>query len=152
MSDEWIMTWGYIGLFVVTFVSSSLAPLVSQPLLFAMERLGFNVQVILLVATAGNYAGSLTTYLIGRYGGGKLLEKYVRPDPNRLEQAKMLFQKWGVPILFLSWIPIIGDALVFASGLFTTRLLPFTLWVASGKWFHFAIGMGIFQVVIDRFS
>ena len=147
MSDEFIITWGYIGLFAATFVSSSLAPLITQPLLFAMERLGYNVWGILAVATAGNYFGSLTTYGIGRYGGNKVLEKYVRPNPERHARATTLFKKWGVPILFFSWIPLIGDALVFASGVFKTRLWRFSLWLLPGKWLHFAVGMGIFQAV-----
>lgn len=148
MSEQIIVNWGYFGLFVVTFISSSLAPLTSQPLLFAMERLGYNVWGILLVATLGNYCGSLTTYYIGRYGGSKLLEKYVKPSPKRMSQAETLFAKWGVPILFFSWVPLVGDALVFVSGIFKVRLWAWTLWVGSGKWLHFAVGMGIFQWVV----
>ena len=47
-----ILQFGYLGLFVITFLSASVLPLASEAVVIAMPALGFNVWLILIVATA----------------------------------------------------------------------------------------------------
>ena len=65
-----------------------------------------SVGAALVVATLGNTLGGLSTYLIGRL------------VPDRQKDAKMLgwLRRWGAPVLLLSWVPLIGDALCLAAG------------------------------------
>ena len=147
MTETFIQTWGYVGLLIVTFLSSSVVPLASEFVLLGMQRMGFNVWGILTVATIGNYFGSLTTYLIGRFGGAPLLAKYVQPSPKRMERAKALYDRWGGPVLFFSFVPIIGDALTFLVGVLKGNLRVFTFWVALGKFARFAVVLGGGQIL-----
>lgn len=151
MNEAFVETWGYIGLFVVTFLSSSVVPLTSEVLLILMQRMGYNVWWVLGVATVGNYCGSLTTYGIGRFGGSRLLEKYVHPKPERMARARQLYARYGGPILFFSFIPIIGDALTFVAGVLQGNLWTFTFWVALGKWVRFAVVLGLAGWLLDIF-
>ena len=151
-SDQFIQTWSYIALFVVTFLSSSVVPLTSEFLLIAMQRLGYNVWLILFVASTGNFFGSLTTYWIGRYGGSRLMEKWIRPKPANLARAQSLYDKWGGPILFFSWIPSIGDALTFIAGVLKGDLRTFTFWVFLGKWVRFAVVLGLVSLIMSGFT
>ena len=41
--------------------------------------------------------------------------------------------RWGRPVLILSWVPLIGDALVAAAGVARMPLVPFSFWVILGK-------------------
>lgn len=147
---DWFLTWGYIGLFIVTFLSSSVVPMTSELVLIAMQRVGYNTWGILIVATAGNYFGSLTTYFIGKYGAGPLITRLAEPNPKRRRQAENLYKKWGEPILFFSWVPIIGDALTMISGILHGNLWVFTFWVALGKFVRFAAVLGGYHWLTTR--
>jgi membrane protein YqaA with SNARE-associated domain len=48
-----------------------------------------------------------------------------------------MYQKWGSPILFFTWIPIIGDPLTVVAGVFKLNLYIFIFWVVLGKAFRY---------------
>ena len=151
MSD-WLLTWGYVGLFIVCFLSSSVVPMTSEFLLIAMQQTGYNVWLILIVASTGNYFGSLTSYFVGKYGANYVLSRYFEPSPKRREQATQLYNRWGAPILFFSWVPLIGDALTMISGILHGNLWVFTFWVALGKFVRFAAVLKGFEIILDWMS
>ena len=62
---EALLDWGYIGLFVGSFVAATVVPFSSDVLLVGMLAAGGNVWLSVLVATVGNWAGGLTSYWIG---------------------------------------------------------------------------------------
>ena len=67
----------------------------------------------MLVATAGNYLGACTTYWRARYAaerGG------ARATRRAGERRRALIARYGPPALLLSWVPLIGDALVALAG------------------------------------
>ncbi len=41
--------------------------------------------------------------------------------------------RYGAPALLLSWVPLIGDAIVAAAGLARMRWWPFAGWTVVGK-------------------
>lgn len=59
---EALLDWGYIGLFVGSFVAATVVPFSSDVLLVGMLAAGGNVWLSVLVATVGNWAGGLTSY------------------------------------------------------------------------------------------
>ncbi len=81
------------------------------------------------MATLGNYLGACTTYVIGR-GVRRRLEAARRPAQER---AARLVATYGAPALLLSWVPVIGDAIVLAAGIAGTRFASFSLWAIAGK-------------------
>lgn len=44
-----------------------------------------------------------------------------------------LLDRYGRPALLLSWVPIVGDAIVAAAGVVKVPFAPFSLWVIIGK-------------------
>jgi membrane protein YqaA with SNARE-associated domain len=98
-----------------------------------MPALGYKIWPILIFATTGNYLGALTNYYMGKWGSGFLFTRYIQIEPEKLQQAQCLFGRWGTPILFLSWVPIIGDPLTIVGGLLNVDLRLFTFWVVLGK-------------------
>jgi len=130
---------GYGSLFVLSFLASSLIPLGSEWLLVMMLIKGYPPLATVLSATAGNCLGALTTYLIGIHGGSWLITRVLRVSEEQQERACNQYRRYGVYSLFFSWLPIIGDPLCLVGGMMRTGIWPFTLLVASGKLFRYAV-------------
>ena len=116
-------------LFAWSFAASTILPLSSEvPLALAVRRSG-GWLVPVLVATAGNYLGACTTYWLARYATDR-----AAPAPSRrLANASRLISRYGAPALLLSWVPLIGDALVALAGVAHMPFVPFSFWTIAGK-------------------
>jgi len=99
------------ALFAASFVAATLFPLPSE------------VALGVTIATLGNTAGGMTTYLIGR-----LL-------PNRQLDARaiQILHRWGAPAAFFAWLPVVGDALSAAAGWLRVNWLAALVFMAAGR-------------------
>lgn len=111
-------------LFISSFLAATLLPGGSE-MVFGALLLSETVSLTsaLAVATLGNTLGGLSTYLIGRL------------VPDRKADAKMIswLRRWGAPVLLLSWLPLVGDALCLAAGWLRVNLLWSSVFIAIGK-------------------
>ena len=111
-------------LFVSSFLAATLLPGGSE-VVFGALLLSDTVTLGLALATAtlGNTLGGLSTYLIGRL------------VPDRKTDARMIrwLRRWGSPVLLLSWLPLVGDALCLAAGWLRVHVVYATLFIAAGK-------------------
>lgn len=139
MVHEWLNQPGYLTLFMVSFLASTLLPLGSEWLLVMMLISGYEPVSTVVVATAGNYLGAVTTYLIGMYGGIWLVEKVLRVSPEQQERARSHYRRYGVFSLLFSWLPIVGDPLCMVGGVLRINFWLFTLLVASGKFVRYSV-------------
>jgi membrane protein YqaA with SNARE-associated domain len=121
----------YAKLAVWSFLAATILPLGSEPALFAMVARGYRAAPVIAVATAANYLGACTTYWIGRAAASARAAR--QGSGARERRAAALVRKWGQPVLILSWVPLIGDALVAAAGVARMPLGPFSFWVILGK-------------------
>ena len=120
---------GLAGLFLASFLSATLLPGGSEAVLLAVVlRHPDQVSAALLLATAGNTLGGMTTY-----GMGRLIPTHLAPLKSAMVARR------GAPILLLAWVPIIGDALCAAAGWLRLPLLACTLWMAAGKAARYAL-------------
>ena len=139
MMHDWLNQPGYVTLFMVSFLASTLLPLGSELLLVMMLASGYEPLTSVAIATAGNYLGALTTYLIGMYGGRWLVVKVLRVSPEQQERARNHYRRYGVFSLLFSWLPIAGDPLCLVAGVLRINFWLFTLLVASGKFVRYAV-------------
>jgi membrane protein YqaA with SNARE-associated domain len=139
MMHDWLNQPGYITLFTVSFLASTLLPLGSEWLLVMMLASGYNPMPTVAVATAGNCLGAVTTYLIGMYGGNWLIEKVLRVSPEQQERARIHYHRFGVYSLLFSWVPIVGDPLCLVAGVLRINFGLFSLLVAIGKVVRYSI-------------
>ena len=116
-------------LFAWSFAAATILPLSSEvPLVFAVRRSG-GWMVPVAVATAGNYLGACTTYLLARY-----VTDRAKPVPSRrTAHASALIARYGPPALLLSWVPLIGDVLVVLAGIAHMPFVRFSIWTLIGK-------------------
>ena len=121
--------WSYLTLFGWSFAAATVLPLGSEPALVYLVARGFPLAAVIAVATLGNYLGACTTYAIGRGLRKRLETSHRTPNPR----ASRLVAEYGAPALVLSWVPVIGDAIVAAAGVAGTPFGRFSFWTVVGK-------------------
>jgi membrane protein YqaA with SNARE-associated domain len=121
----------YLTLFAWSFLAATLLPLGSEPALVALVLEGYPIGPLVAVATAGNYLGACTTYWIGRRAAEALASRHAASP--RSDRAASLVRRFGQPVMILSWVPLIGDALVAAAGAVRMPFWAFSFWVLLGK-------------------
>ncbi len=129
----WLISNGYIYLFLWSFLAATLVPVGSEWLLAALVIKSYNPLFLLGIATTGNVLGALSTYAIGFYGGDRLTRNILRLKPETIEKAHGAFMKYGVWSLFFSWLPFIGDGLCLVGGTLKVPMVWFFPLVFTGK-------------------
>ncbi len=121
-------------LFFSALVAATFLPAQSELVLLALHaRGGHAVATLLVVATIGNVLGSCVNYGIGRWLVHFSGRRWFPVQPQAMERAGRIYQRFGVWTLLFSWVPVIGDPLTLAAGIFRTRFALFLLLVTTGK-------------------
>ena len=123
-------------LFFWSFLAATIFPVGSEPALVALTRSGGRLPLLLLVATAGNYLGACTTYGLARLAAEKAA---TRLESKSGQRAVRLLDRYGRPALLLSWVPLVGDAIVAAAGVVKIPFGSVSLWVIVGKAARYAV-------------
>ncbi len=139
MLHDWLNQTGYVSLFFMSFLASTLLPLGSEWLLVMMLVGGYEPLSTVAVATIGNYLGAVVTYLVGIWGGSWLIEKVLRVSPHQQQRARDSYNRFGVYSLLFSWLPVVGDSLCLVGGMLKVNFGFFSLLVAVGKFARYAI-------------
>jgi len=127
----------FVTLFLVAFASATLLPLGSEALFLYDMTQTPHLLGLWFVATLGNTLGSFVNYLLGLKGGAYLLRRgYL--SKRRFKVAKEHFRRYGVWILLLAWVPIVGDPLTFMAGVLRYGYGKFLLLVALSKGLRYA--------------
>ena len=135
--DQFVTDYSLSTLFFLSFAASTVLPLGSEWLLALLIAKGASAALVVLTATAGNFLGACTTYLIGLWGADFVIFRLLRISPETSNRAQRSFRKWGVWALLFSWLPIIGDPLCLAAGIMKTNLFVFSILVITGKAFRY---------------
>ena len=132
--------WGYLGLFFASFLAATIIPFLSSEALLSLMIVNqYNLGSVLLVATIGNWLGGLSCYYIGWLGKWDLIEKHLKIKVLTLERLKPKVDRWGAPLAFFCWIPVIGDPLAVGLGLFKTNPISVALWILIGKGIRYLV-------------
>ncbi len=126
------------ALFLSAFLASTLLPGGSEVVLAALAYQGQDDPwELLLVATAGNTLGGMSTWAVGR------LVDWWYPSTTvsqpKYQRAMEWVRRWGSPVLILSWVPFVGDPLCLAGGWLRIHWLPALFWIGIGKAARYAV-------------
>jgi len=126
------------GLFISAFISSTLFPGGSEAILMYMAyQSEYPVLKLLWVASAGNTLGGMTSWLIGFWIAHKYpAQSLVKP---RQQRALDIINRWGSPVLLLSWLPVIGDPLCVVAGWLKIHWFWSLLMILFGKAARYAV-------------
>ena len=125
-------------LFLSAFISSTLFPGGSEAVLaYLVSDAIYPLFLLVTIATVGNTLGAMTSWGIGRL----ISIKYSTEQLSKESQQKAVerLQKYGSPILLLSWLPVIGDPLCVAAGWLRLHWLPSLLFIAVGKLLRYVV-------------
>ena len=117
--------------FVVSFISATLLPLGSEPVVFGVVQL--NPELFwpaILVATVGNTLGGALDWWIG-YGAHRVADKY-HHSKHHMRVLDWL-QKLGPKACLLAWLPAVGDPLCAVAGWLKLPFWPCLFYMAIGK-------------------
>ena len=144
--DPWItslLAWlalpkfGLSTVFVVSFVSATLLPLGSEPVVFGLVKLNPALfWPAVLVGTAGNTLGGAVTWAMG-WGSRELVAKYSQSRNYRWAQAWL--GRIGPKACLLSWLPGVGDPLCAVAGWLRLPFWPCLLYMAIGKFLRYLL-------------
>lgn len=135
-----LTAWGLPGVFLVALAAGSVVPVPSEAVAAAVALGTGRPLATWCIATGANATGALTLWALGRWvvngGGGPVgrwVERRRERDPQRFALAQVRLRRFGAPVLLMSWLPIAGDAFVFAAGFSGVHVLPFLVFTAAGK-------------------
>jgi membrane protein DedA with SNARE-associated domain len=103
----WVETWGYLGVFVLMALESTVVPVPSEivmpPAAFwaAQGRMSFTG--VILAGTLGSYVGSVINYTVSKAVGKPLVQRYGRyflVSPEKLEMSQSWVRQFGMPGIF----------------------------------------------------
>jgi membrane protein YqaA with SNARE-associated domain len=136
---EALLDYGYIGLFLGSFLAATVVPFSSDILLVGMLIAGGEPITTVMLATIGNWLGGLTSYWIGWLGKLEWLERWFKVKPATIERHKATVHRWGVWLALMTWLPIVGDIFAIVLGFYKVKFLPSALWMLVGKCARFVM-------------
>lgn len=136
---ESFIEWGYLGLFLASFLGATVIPLSSEIVLSFLILNGYDFKLSLLIATIGNWLGGLSSYYLGRLGRWETLERFFNLKKEKIHHLKTKIDKWGSTLAFLCWLPIIGDPIAVSLGFFRINYILVATWMLFGKIFRYII-------------
>jgi membrane protein YqaA with SNARE-associated domain len=126
---------GLPTVFIVSFVSATLLPLGSEPVVFGLIKLNPELfWSVIGVATAGNTLGGMVSWAMG-FGANKAVghKRHSTSDMRALTWLKSL----GPKACLLAWLPVVGDPLCAMAGWLKLPLWPCAFYMLIGKFLRY---------------
>jgi len=124
----------YLGLFASAFLAATVLPFSSEAVLSVMIIAGdYSNLGLLVIASLGNILGAVVNWGLGKYCLHWQHKRWFPVKAQELERAGKWFNRYGSWSLLLAWVPIIGDPITFAAGVFKTKFPLFLILVTISK-------------------
>jgi membrane protein DedA with SNARE-associated domain len=144
--EHFLETWGYLAVFVLSFISSMGLPVGAEVAIIyggvlasgqiPNEPHPLNLVLVIVVAAVAEVLGSVAGYSIGYFGGRPLVDrvgKYVLLTHRDLDRAEAWFDRRGEPfVLFGRFIPLLRSFVSFAAGLAEMAVVKFLVFTVIG--------------------
>jgi membrane protein YqaA with SNARE-associated domain len=127
--------YGLTTLFIAAFISATLLPVGSEPVLFGLLRLNPDLfWSAMLVATIGNTLGGALDWWMG-YEAHLVVDKY-RHSRSHVKAMEWL-ERLGPKACLLAWLPIVGDPLCAVAGWLRMPFWPCVGYMMIGKFLRY---------------
>jgi len=130
---QFLVSYGYEGMFLASFLAGSVIPFASEAVLLAFLAMGMNPMFVIISATLGNVAGGMTCYWMGHLGNLEWIEKYFHVRREKVEKAEHFVRGRGAWMALFAFLPIIGSAISIALGMMRANIFLTIIAMAIGK-------------------
>ena len=139
---------GLPAVFISAFISATLLPAGSEPILFGYVTLNPHLYWVAIgVATVGNTLGGMFDWWLGLVSRNSF-ESLKGPANGRVQRW---LEQRGPKMLLLSWLPGVGDPLCIAAGWLRLPWLPCMAYMAVGKLLRYLTMTWLLSLVPDSF-
>jgi membrane protein YqaA with SNARE-associated domain len=132
LGEQLVDALGLFGLFLAALLAASILVFPMEALVPVMVTQGYSSFGIVVAGTLGGYVGSLVNYYLGFRGEGWWRARNPTRT-GRLDRIHTAFERWGSPLLVVSWLPVLGEVLTLVAGMAKVRLGVFTFWTVLGR-------------------
>ena len=136
-----LISYGYIGVFIASFLAATVLPFSSEVVLTGVLLAGGSYWPCMVAATLGNTLGGMTCYALGRLGKIEWIKKYLRLDITRLQRVQHWIEDRGSWTAFFVFTPGVGDFIAVALGFLRARIGPVIFWMLIGKALRYWVWM-----------
>ena len=134
------LEWGLIGLFLGCFLSATLIPFSSDVLFSAALIADYPATAALVVATIGNFLGTITNY-----GIGYLIRVKRKAEPKKLKRWKSFLDRYGYYVGLVAWAPFIGEPMVVVLGYMKIKFWKLSFFILMGVFGRYLIWYFLFK-------
>ena len=134
---QFLIDWGYVGMFLSALIAGTVVPYSSEAVLVALISMGLKPIGCILAATAGNMIGGMTCYWLGSLGNMLWIEKYFGVNKKKLERAERFVKGRGAWMAFFMFIPFLGEAIGVVLGLMRANVWITAIAMFLGKSFRY---------------
>jgi membrane protein YqaA with SNARE-associated domain len=128
-----------LGLFLASFLAATIVPFSSEALLSCLIISGTDAYTAVLVASAGNWLGGMSSYGNGYLGKWEWIEKYLRIKRETIEKWHDRLNKRGAIFAFLCSVPGVEDIFAVGLGLLRANIFITAVSVLTGKFLRYVI-------------
>jgi len=136
---EFLIEYGYLGLFIAAFLAASILPFGSELVLSALLFTDLSTVLLVTFATVGNVLGSMVNYALGYYLKAYKVKRFFKISEARYFKLECFYKKYGLWTLLLAWVPIIGDPITVLAGLLRLNVKLFLLLVSISKLLRYIV-------------
>lgn len=140
MLDSFV-EYGYIGLFLASFLAATILPLGSEVVFAGLIALGMNAWGCVIIASVGNWLGGMTNYFLGRLGKIEWIEKYLKVRKEKIDKVRHWLEGKGAFMAFFSFLPIVGDVIALALGFMRANIYIVNVSMFLGKFARYVLIM-----------
>lgn len=139
--------YGYIGLFLASFLAATILPFGSEFVFVTLIAMGLDPWTCVIVASIGNWLGGMTNYYLGKLGKLEWIEKYLKIKKEKLDEVLRKLENKGAWMAFFSFLPAIGDIIAVALGYMRANVYIVNISMFAGKFARYVAimyGVGLF--------
>lgn len=136
---DFLIQWGYWGMFVAAFIAGSVFPFSSEAVMVGLQTAGLAPLPLLVWGTTGNVAGSMFNYCVGRMGKTEWIEQHLHVTREKMENTRRFMDRYGAWMGVLCFLPILGSVIAVSLGYFRANPWVSLISISIGKVLRYAV-------------
>lgn len=132
--NQFFIEYGYWGMAMASFLAGTFVPFSSEVVMgVLLTTTGMDPMITIASGTAGNVAGTMVNYLIGRLCSISTVCRWLHIKERRLITTRNYVERKGSWIALFTFLPAFGTAIAVALGILRANIFGVALFSTIGK-------------------